>query len=361
MKKVAIICCANIKHMTLISLYTDLFKQCGQEFDIIYIDKYHQKENYDGAGKLYRFEITINQEWSFARKFIKYWKFKRYAIDTINKEKYDFLIIWNEFTGFMLESFLRKRYANRYCINIRDENYNHIPIVQYRYSRMIEKSCFNTISSERFKDIFPKADYLFVQSYNKSILDGIEPIRKKRNVADKIRIMFIGRMSYPHTMGRAIEVFANDDRFELLLIGEGCQVFNEKVVALNAHNIVLHGGFAPNETKEFLNQADIIYSLNKENDLHSDALLPIKLYYAVGRHIPIIAYRSSYTYEYANRYGIGIGISDAEFNSMGDIVYRNYCEMDQEIIDKGCLAALEDIMKSQKALESLIFKYIIEF
>ncbi len=358
MKKVAFICAANIKHMTLISLYTDLFRKCGQNFDIIYVDKYHEIEEYDGVGKLYRYELTLKPNWSFFRKLIAYWGFKKFAINIIKKEQYDFIIVWNEFTGFMFEDFLRKKYAFRYCINIRDENFNHISFIQHRYKRMIEKSCFNTISSDRFKEIFPKGDYLFIQSYNKELIKGVECVSQKRSENEPIRVMFIGRMSYPETMGRAIEAFANDKRFELWLIGDGCETFRGRVKEMNADNVIIHGAFKPKETVEYLKHADVIYSLNKENDIHSDSLLPIKLYYAIARHVPILAYKSSYTYEYAKKYGFGIGITDAEFKNIANVVLDEYNLLQQKDVDEGCYRALEDIEKGRCELNRLITKHV---
>ena len=358
MKKIAFICAANIKHMTLISLYTDKFKEIGQKFDIIYIDKYHEVEEYNGASNLYRFELTLKSDWSFPRKLVAYWGFRKFVKEVINKEQYDFLIIWNEFTAFMLEDYLRKRYAHKYCVNIRDENYNHIPLIQYRYKKVLEKSCFNTISSDRFREVFPKSEYLFVQSYNKELIDGVEVASSKRDLSLPIRIMFIGRMSYPETMRRAIEAFANDNRFELWLIGDGCDIFANRVKELHANNIIIHGAFAPRETTQYLANADIIYSLNKENDVHSDTLLPIKLYYAIGRHIPILVYKSSYTYEYAKKYGFDIGITDAEFDRIGDIVFDRYVKLQQRDIDDGCELAIKDIEYSRIKLNTMIEKYI---
>ena len=165
MKKIAILCAANIKHMTLISLYTERLVASGQDFDIIYIDKYHEAEKYEGAKKIFRYELFLKPNWTFTRKLIAYWGFRKYAIDVVKKENYDFIIVWNEFTAFMFEDYLRCNFQNRYCVNIRDENYNHIALIQYRYKRVLEKSCFNTISSDRFRSIFPKGEYLFVQSY----------------------------------------------------------------------------------------------------------------------------------------------------------------------------------------------------
>lgn len=359
MKKVVFICAANIKHMTLISLYTERFMNAGQEFDIIYIDKYHEIEMYNGANNLYRYELFINPNWSFPRKLIAYWGFRKFAINIINIKKYDFIIVWNEFTAFMFESYLRNVFPGRYCVNIRDENYNYIPFVQYKYKKVLEKSCFNTISSDGFRTIFPKGNYLFVQSYNRILIESVEKSSRKRNNDESIRIMFIGRMSYPDTMKRAINALANDSRFELWLIGEGCDIFRDYIKKLEAANIIIYGAFHPAETGKFLKNADIIYSLNKENDVHSDTLLPIKLYYAIGRNIPILAYKSSYTYEYAKKYGIDIGITNAEFKCIGDIIYNRYNELSYKEIAEGCNRAMVDIEQSRQKLDELIFRFIL--
>lgn len=359
MKKIAFICTANIKHMTLISLYTDIFKQVEQEFDIIYIDKYHELEKYDGARKLYRYELTLNPEWKFPKKFLHYWGFRKYAIDVIEEEKYDFLIVWNEFTAFMFEDYLRKRFASRYCVNIRDENYNYVPFIQWRYKKVVEKSCFNTISSDRFRKVFPKGEYYFIHSYNIELLKDITPVLKKRNEEMPIRVMFIGRMSYPESMKRTIDALGNNEKFEFYIIGAGCEFFEPYVNEKKYKNIIIHGAFSPQDTSEFLENADIIYSLNKENDIHSDTLLPIKLYYAIGKHIPILTYKSSYTYEFAKKHNMEIGVKESDFPRIAEIIWNKYKELDQKKIDEGCEFAMDEIKESHRVLKKLINKYII--
>lgn len=359
MKKVCFVCAANLKHMTLISLYTRELEKAGQDYDIIYLDKYHEIERYEGAHQLFRYEIFIDRDWPFIRKFFVYYRFKKFAINTIEREKYDFVIVWNEFTAFLLEGFLDTKYAGRYCVNIRDENYNHIPFVQNKYRRVLKHSCFNTISSERFREIYPKGDYLFVQSYNEDVIQCITPSTRMRNSDEIIRVMFIGRMSYPETMRRVIDTLANDPRIELWLVGEGCQEFETYINELPARNIHCIGAFDPKETANYLRNADVIYSLNRENDRHSDTLLPIKLYYAIGRRVPILAFKTSYTYEYANNYGFAIGVSTSAFDHLGDTICSSYHQLSQEMINEGCKRAREDIAKTNEMLKELIKGYIL--
>ena len=356
---VCILGTANLKHMTLITLYTEELKRAGQAFDIIYIDKYHKEEASD-AQTLYRYELNLKEEWPFYRKLIHYWSFRKFAIDIIQKKKYKFIIVWNEFTALMFSDFLKRRYPGRYCVNIRDENFNGNPLVQHRYKQAVSKSCFSTISSERFREIFPKADYLFIHSYNDAIIKDLKPVEGKREDGQKIRIMFIGRASYPETIYKTIDAIGGDPRFELWLIGMRCNMFLPYVEEKALSNVVIHDSFPPAETAKFLASADIIYSLNKENEAHSDTLLPIKLYYAIGRHIPILAFTSSFTYEYAKRFGIEIGVTGGDFKNLGDLIFTKYRSMDQQSIAAGCNAALEEICGTNRELKRRIDLHILK-
>lgn len=358
-KKICILCAANLKHMTLISLYTKELVRAKQDFDIIYLDKYNEKETYKSARRLYKYKLNLNNQWSFFRKFLHYWSFKNYAIEIIKREKYDFIILWNEFTVFMFSDYVSKKYSGRYCVNIRDQNYNKVPFVQHRYKQAIKNSCFNTVSSERFKSIFPKNEYLFVHSFNREIMEGINPVKDKRNINLPIRIMFIGRMSYPESIYTTLDALGNDKRFELWLIGERCETLLPYIKKRGYRNVIVHGSFEPKETASFLRNADIIYSLNKEKDVHCDTLLPIKLYYSIGKHIPILAYKSSFTYEYSQKYEFAIGITSDDFSSLGDIIYNKYNRLSQKKIDRGCEKALSEINFSHNVLNEKINKFIL--
>ena len=358
-KKVCILCAANIKHMTLISLYTDKLPREGVQYDIVYVDKYHEKETYEGACRLYRYEITINPEWPFLRKFLKYYTFKKYAKKILSRERYDFVVVWNEFTAFLFADYLRAKYKNRYSVNIRDENMNKIPPVQWKYRQALKGCAFSTISSDYFREIFPKFDYLFVHSLNKRVIQNIQPTVNKKTQDEVIRIMFIGRMSYPDTMKKVIDALGNDSRFELLLIGAGCENFHSYIKEKEYNNVFAKGAFLPTETASFLMEADIIYSLNAENDVHSDTLLPIKLYYAVALHIPILVFKSSYTYTYAKDHCMDIGVSSSDFVVLGDVIYKRYHELQQKDIRAGCMRALEEIDLSHRRLEELIEEHIL--
>ena len=358
MKKVCILCAANIKHMTLVSLYTEVLKKYNVLYDLIYIDKYNEEEASE-AKIIYRFQIHLKKGWSFSRKLLEYWKFRKFAINIIENNKYDFIIVWNEFSAFMFSDYLAKEYKGKYCINIRDYNYNSVFFVQKRLKKAVYNSAFSTISSERFLDFLPRYNYIFIHSYNDKLLQGIKQRKKMREKNNPIRLMFIGRLSYIESKIKTINALGNDNRFLLYFYGTGCNDLLDNVKDKKYNNIIIKDEFEPIDTADLLSDADVIFSLNKEKELFSDVLLPIKLYYAICMHIPILAFKSSYTYEYARKLNIAIGVEEKDFTNLGDIIYDQYYKMDQQSIDCGCESAFNDIKKSHSELNSKILDNII--
>jgi len=358
-KKICILGATNIKHMTLSSLYTRELLSNGQPYDIIYVDRYNELEPTDAENR-YRFQLDINREWSFAKKLMHYWKFRKYAIEIIEKNRYDFIIVWNEFTAFMFSDFLAGHYKDKYCVNIRDYNYNNVFFVQQRLKNAVKNAAFSTISSERFLDFLPKADYLFVHSYNESLLGNLEPVKEKRSNDEKIRVMFIGRMSYPESKVKTIHALGNDKRFEFWLVGAGCGEYAQLAEENGYDNIIIKDSFEPSETSKYLEYADVIFSLNRESELFSDVLLPIKLYYAIKKQVPILAYKSSYTFEYADKIGIAIGVEDKEIARVGDIIAEKYEELQQDKIRIECEKAMQEIRRTHVALMEMIHMYVLQ-
>ena len=52
MKKICILSAVNIKHMAMISLYTERLLRNNIEFDIVYMDKYGESEEFPAKNNL---------------------------------------------------------------------------------------------------------------------------------------------------------------------------------------------------------------------------------------------------------------------------------------------------------------------
>lgn len=137
MKKVCIVGAMNIKHMSLISLYTKYFDDNGISYDLIFMDRYGIDEKSTATNK-YTLHVNMNREWSKFKKLLVYIKFRKYAKSIIFKNKYDIVITWQTFTAYLLADILMTKYKDRYIVNVRDYIIENIPIVKYLLKKWLK-------------------------------------------------------------------------------------------------------------------------------------------------------------------------------------------------------------------------------
>lgn len=358
MKKICILSTVNIKHMTMISIYTEYLEKNNIEYDIIYVNKYQEKE-FINAKNIYAYNLNINREWSMVKKFTKYYKFKSYAKDIIKNNKYDFIIVWNSFTAFMFCEFLSNKYKNKYCINIRDYAYEKYLPIYLKMKKVIKSSSFTSISSNGFKQFLPNHDYIMVHSLNNKILKNCMPKKALRKKEDPIRITFIGYVRFFENDKKLIDALGNDKRFIVQFFGEGSQVLKSYANEKKYKNIICKGRFEPNQTQDLLREADIINNLYGVGKIALDTALSIKLYYSVHLNIPILVFKNTYMSKISKQYGIGYEIDEDGFDDLGDKIFEWYHTLNQKEISRNCLKFKEEILASQKNIEDKIKEYLI--
>ncbi len=334
MKKICILGTSNLKHMTLISHYTDKLDELNIDYDVIYIDKYGDNESIN-ARKKHVYRLKIKREWSFGRKLIRYWRFKKFAIDIINSNNYDFIIVWGSFTAFMFSMFLGKKYKKRYCINIRDYAYEKIKIIYFIMKFVIKNSSFTTISSEGFKIFLPKYDYTVLHSLNEHILSSCNRKARLRDIDEPIRISFIGYVRFYENNKKFIDALGNDNRFILQFFGEGSDVLQEYSRDKGYSNVICEGRFEPHETFKYLEKTDIINNLYGTNDIALDTALSIRLYYTGYLYIPILVFNGTYMQKICNEFGIGYAINNINDN-IADDIYNWYRNINFDLFQNNC-------------------------
>ena len=89
--KICIIGTSNIKHISLISLYTKYFDQHGMAYDIIYLDRYGIEEK-TTAANVYRY--TESNAQGKIGKLKMFMHFRRYTKKILRENKYEYVITW---------------------------------------------------------------------------------------------------------------------------------------------------------------------------------------------------------------------------------------------------------------------------
>lgn len=348
--KAAIIGIQNIKHMTLISLYTNYFKKRGIEYDVIYIDKYGIDE-ITGAKNDYKLNASGRFYSSLVGKCVKSVRFIFYAEHLMKNNKYDFVVIWREQTAAMFSRFLGRRFNGKYCVNIRDLWNDKKLYITKGVKRAVKNSLFNTVSSEGFLDEIPKAEYMIIHSVNENLI-------KKRQKSVKwdegtpIVITYIGTVRFYDYCFSLVNALANDNRFLLKFIGQGSEIIADYVDKHHIKNVSCIGSFNPEDTMNLLVGTHIINCAFGATEIAEKKLMPIRYYYALYLNCPVLTTEGTWVAEEARKHGIGISIPNKL--SSEDIIVDNLyeeCKKHINIINHDLDAYRDEIQSSNRALE----------
>lgn len=358
MKKICILSAVNIKHMTLISLYTEKLKNHGIEFDIIYMDKYGEDEDFPARRK-YVYKNIINPQTPKAVKVLQYFKFRKYATRLLQKNAYDFIIVWNDVAIFMFADYLARHWRGKYCLNIRDYCHQKNRFVYKRFQNVIANAAFTTVSSDAFKSFLPAHEYIHVHSMNMEILRGIEPRTGFRPKGMPIRIAFIGNVRFFETNKALLETFKNDARFELGFYGTNANVLRDYAAVNGISNAAFHDKFPVADTKKFIEQTDIINNLYGSGRIALENALSIKLYYGIYNKTPILASKNTYTERIADEYGIGFAV-DTVRESLPDELFGWYTALDFSAFSNNCDRLLQKIDKDNQRFNEVFQQTILQ-
>lgn len=356
-KKIAILSSVNIKHMSMISIYTNILRQKDIEYDIIYMDKYGEDEEFE-CSKKYRYTNPINRKWPSIIKAIKYMMFVPYAKKILKRNKYDFIIVWNDLAIFMFANYLSRNFKKKYCLNVRDNMFYEKRIFKKMYDKCFINSAFNTISSNGYLDILPKnTEYIQIHSLNIAILKGMKIHTRMRYIDEPIRIGFIGYVRYFERNKKMLSIFANDTRFEMHYYGTNARILEEYAKRELITNCIFHDSFPVKDTSKYLENIDIINNLYGNETINVQKAISIKFYHALFSKIPILVNENTYIGELASSLGIGFYVTNLD-KEMKDKLYEWYHSIDYETISGICDNQLRKILTENTKLELLVQEFI---
>ena len=343
--------------MSLISLYTDLLEANNVKYDIIYMDKYGEVEKF-GAEIIYRYENIVEKKWGKARKAFQYTRFYFYARKILNRKKYDFIIVWNDVAIFLFSHFLSRRYAQKYCLNIRDYFGEKNSFVFSIFRQGINRASFATISSEGFLDFLPEHNYMTIYSFNKSALSSCKPRLNLRNHDMALRIGFIGNVRFYDINKLLIDVFGNDKRFELHFYGVNAEILKKYAKEKEINNVVCMNSFPVEQTGELLNNIDIINNLYGYGCVELDTALSIKLFHAAFMNVPIMVFKKTYMQVISERFGLGYAIEQIT-SELPDQLYKWYHSMNFDSLRNGCESLIDLAVTKNKEFEEVVIRKIL--
>ena len=345
--------------MAMISLYTERLLRDGIDFDIVYMDKYGEEEEFPAKNK-YVFTNIIDHEQPKWLKALRYMRFRKYAVKVLEENNYDFIIVWNDVAIFMFSDYLARKWKGKYMLNIRDYCRQDKVPEAWLFRWVIKNAAFNTTSSLGYKVFLPEADYIQVHSLNMPVLRKLTPRTGFRQPTEPIRIGFVGYVRFYEINTKLLDIFKNDSRFELHYYGSHSEFLQEYAEKNGIKNTCFHGAFPVQDTHFFLERIDIVNNLYGNKTIELDYALSIKLYNGVWCRLPILVCPGTYMETVTSKYGIGYSVQSYD-NQLPDRLYEWYRRMDFQSFNSGCERFIETVNKENERFENIYQVFIAKF
>ena len=360
-KKVLILSSSDKRHMAMVNPYVEYFQKNNISFDIIRSNRYSNISK-NQESNIYEFNWDQAPNASKIKKIIPYLRFRKFAIKIMKRNDYSFVVVWNENTAFLFSSFLRRKFKNHFCINIRDV-YDHIPFYAGVVNKVCRKACFVTHPSFDHSPKFPVDSfkhYVVLVNRDNHILRFCQ---KKTNFTEGvIRITYMGFYhSAPDTFKKIALSFKNDTRFELHFYGlDFDTVFKDFCLKNDIQNVVLGGAFAYEKTADYLSSTDLInsYYNNFQTNRSLIYAMGIKESYSPLLYLPAIVDDNTTWGRIGRKYGISYNVGD-DLTDLPNNLYKWYKQKDFEEFRKACDRFNVVVDKQYKELIDLCNIYII--
>lgn len=345
--KICIVGTSNLKHISLISLYTRYFDSEQIPYDIIYWDRYGVEES-TTAQSVYRFyakgkESTISRLRSFV-------KFRRYVKKIIKKKNYKYIITWQTTGAYLLVDFLLRYYKNRYVVNVRDYVVEKKFPFNILIKKLVKHAALTTISSEGFESFLPKGDYVKVNSVNEDILENLSGIPRNKNKV--IKVGFAGNCRYLNESYKLIDALGNDKRFELWYCGTNSEKLAEYAKQKGVTNLFVKPAFDAKETVAIMSDFDFVNSAFGNDAMDNSTLMPIRLYTALAIHRPMLVNDKTQLGKEVSDHGLGYVIT--QYEGLGDKLADYYSKLDYEDFEQKCEEYLIKTREENKAFYTCI-------
>lgn len=339
--KVCIIGTANLKHISLISLYTKYFDSNNVPYDIVYLDRYGIDEK-TTATNVYKY-TCVPKSGKFDRLKM-FWNFRRYANKILKQNQYETVITWQTTGAYLFADILLRRFKGRYVVNVRDYVIENNRFFHRLLTRLVRNARFVTISSDGFRKFLPDADYIKVNSVNEELLDGITG--KPQNSGKPIKIGFAGNCRYFPESFKLIDALGNDERFELWYCGTNSEVLKEYAEDKGYNNVKTMPTFDPKDTIDIMAGFDMVNSAFGNDAMDNSTLMPIRLYTAIAIHRPMLVNEDTQLAKEVRSGSIGFVISHYDY--LGNNLYAYYSGLDFGHFAKDCDEYLKKAREENK-------------
>lgn len=353
MKKVALILSSNIERAPYLNYYIDILNEIHVDFDVIYWNK-------DNILNKYAYNtISFNKPFSIysskISKIVNIYRYTSFVKRKVSQNGYSYIILFTIPPSLFLVNFLRKKFWNRYIIDIRD----YSPLISFCsifLHKVIYGSYVTCISSFGFYKWLPQYENKIILSHNirKSLLSKQDsPVTRNTN----IRILTIGQLRDWNINSMFLSCMANMEGFSLHYAGFG-EVYDElhkKSIDNGYENICFEGKYEKENEYKIVRQCDFINAITADDNLNRD-IITNRFYLSLIYYKPLLVYKNTYQAELVQQYGLGIVVDD--ISQLPLLIKEYYTHLDYNSFIERCNIVITKILRDIEVFEKTIRQMI---
>ena len=352
--KAAIIILGNSWVCPYLNTYKSIFDKLGCACDVVLWDR-------DGSDSEAPIRYSSGKA-NLANPVVKVWHYLKYAdfIKKILRENtYDKLVVSGPHLAILLSGLLRKKYKGRYVIDYRDISVEQHLLLGGVYSKVLESSYCNVISSPGFKKHLP-TKYQYLISHNFSVDAAMAALSSDATLwikGNPLKILTIGYIRNYDSNVKIIQMLGGNEEYSLKFVGHGDAAVSlcEFAVANGYANVGFEGFYKKEDEAAIVAECDFINIFFPADTAHS-AIMSNRFYLALIYKKPMIVAAGSIQAEYVKEYGLGV-VAYGESNLDADIKgflatfdYKAFC--------KKCNSLLLRFIEEHKALEGAMATFV---
>ena len=259
---VGIIMFQNMRYAPFLKLYERILDQEKASYEIIYFDR-------DVGLQEVKDEKHIPIKWygkgTLAapkyEKLVNFFTYRLFLLKLLKNKQYTHLIILTTFPAVLISGYLKKHYAQRYIVDIRDYTQEHNAVYFSMEQTAIKNSAFSIISSAGFINFLPKFDYIRCHNISENA-ESSRRVTLCKALGRRIVISYIGTISYEKQCLELISLVNNDDRFEFHFYGNEANgnVISSYVMQLGNERIKMMGAFTPDQKAQIYTNSDLVFN-----------------------------------------------------------------------------------------------------
>ena len=345
-KMLAIIFIEDLYVCPYMHRYTNFCTQNEVEYAVLFWNR--KGEDLKLPSNYHYYNEPVKEDAGLLTKTIKFYKYRKWILFNIKKNKYDKIILLSTMSGIIIFDKLKK-YKGKYIFDIRDYSYESVQPFYLMEKKIIKNSYCTIISSKGFENFLPKYNYFIMHNMQLSEQSIVKKFNKKK-VGDTLNIVWNGTIRYFSHQRTILNRLANDSRFMMIFHGTGPEIslYVEYARKNGIKNITFTGAYNNSQKQALLQNADILnnsYWTEKVNEVLY--ALSNRFYDGIIYHVPQLVECKTYKADICMKNRIGIALDPAEEN-FSNRLYDWYFSIDPINFDNTCDELLRNAIEEEK-------------